>query len=300
MTAAAAAAGAGPTGDGARIDADGARVDADPARVDADDAIFTLHRGSTPLLVSMPHVGTRIPPELHAHLAPRALDVEDTDWHLEPLYAFARELGAGVIVPQHSRYVIDLNRPPEDAPMYPGVNNTELCPTRFFTGDALYRESKAPDAHEIERRRERYWRPYHRALEAELARLQSLHGHAVLFDAHSIKSELPWLFEGRLADLNLGTANGASCDPTLRAALARVLEAQSAFSVAIDGRFKGGHITRFHGRPAAGRHAVQLEMAWRCYMAEQAPYALDPARVAVLEPTLHALVQTMIAWRPHA
>jgi N-formylglutamate deformylase len=286
VTAAGTAAAAADTGDG--------------ARAGADDAIYTLQRGTTPLLVSMPHVGTRIPPDLHAHLAPRALDVEDTDWHLEPLYAFARELGAGVIVPTHSRYVIDLNRPPEDAPMYPGVNNTELCPTRFFTGDALYRDGGAPTPAEIERRLERYWRPYHRALEAELARLHALHGHAVLFDAHSIKSELPWLFEGRLADLNLGTANGASCDPTLRAALGRVLESQSTFSVAIDGRFKGGHITRHHGRPAEGRHAVQLEMAWRCYMAEEAPYAIDPARVAVLEPTLRALVQTMIDWRPHA
>jgi len=262
--------------------------------------VFTLHRGTTPLLVSMPHVGTHLPGELQERFAERARAVEDTDWHLEPLYGFARSLGASLIVPTHSRYVIDLNRPPEDAPMYPGANNTELCPTRFFTGDPLYRDGEAPKADEIERRLQRYWRPYHDALKAELARLQSLHGHVVLFDAHSIKSELPWLFEGRLADLNLGTANGASCDPTLRAALVRVLESQSTFSVAIDGRFKGGHITRHHGRPAEGRHAVQLEMAWRCYMAEQAPYALDPVRVAALEPTLRALVQTMIDWRPHA
>ena len=267
---------------------------------DAATPVFTLHRGTTPLLVSMPHVGTHLPPELRERLAERACAVEDTDWHLEPLYGFARSFGASLIVPTHSRYVIDLNRPPEDAPMYPGVNNTELCPTRFFTGDPLYRDGASPAVDEIERRLERYWRPYHGALEAELARLQSLHGHAVLFDAHSIKSELPWLFEGRLADLNLGTASGASCDPTLRAALVRVLESQSTFSVAIDGRFKGGHITRHHGRPAEGRHAVQLEMAWRCYMAEEAPYALDPTRVAAIEPTLRALVQTMIDWRPHA
>ena len=268
--------------------------------VDIGASVFTLHRGTTPLLVSMPHVGTQLPGELQERLAERARAVEDTDWHLAPLYGFARSLGASLIVPTHSRYVIDLNRPPEDAPMYPGANNTELCPTRFFTGDPLYRDGEAPKADEIGQRLQRYWRPYHDALEAELVRLQSLHGHAVLFDAHSIKSELPWLFEGRLADLNLGTANGASCDPTLRAALVRVLESQATFSVAIDGRFKGGHITRHHGRPAEGRHAVQLEMAWRCYMAEQAPYALDPVRVAVLEPTLRALVQTMIDWRPHA
>ncbi len=262
-----------------------------------NDNVFTLHRGSTPLLVSLPHVGTLIPEDQRARYVERALAVEDTDWHLEPLYAFARELGASLIVPCHSRYVIDLNRPPEDAPMYAGVNNTELCPTRFFTGEPLYREGMAPDAAEVARRREMYWRPYHQALDAELARLKALHGHAILFDGHSIKSELPWLFEGRLPDLNLGTASGASCAASLRAALVAVLERQSTFTNVVDGRFKGGHITRSRGRPHEGVHAVQLEMCWSIYMAEQLPYQVDPARAAALAPMLRALVLAMLAWR---
>jgi N-formylglutamate deformylase len=265
-----------------------------------NDSFFTLHRGTTPLLVSLPHVGTVIPDDLRARYVERALAVEDTDWHLETLYAFVRDLGTSLIVPRVSRYVIDLNRPSENTPMYAGANNTELCPTRFFTGDALYRPGQAPDSAEIARRRDAYWQPYHRALAAELARLKAAHGHAVLFDGHSIKSELPWLFEGRLPDLNLGTASGASCAQTLRKALVRVIESQPSFTHAFDGRFKGGHITRHHGRPDAGVHAVQLEMTWRCYMPELPPYAVEAARAATLQPVLRALVRTMLDWTPDA
>ncbi len=262
--------------------------------------VFRLHRGTAPLLVSLPHVGTRIPEALAPRLVPRALAVEDTDWHLERLYAFAKDLGASLLVPRHSRYVVDLNRPPENTPMYPGANNTELVPTRFFSGEPLYREGEAPTEAEIDARRERYWRPYHDALAAELQRLRAAHGHAVLWDGHSIKSELPWLFEGRLPDLNLGTASGASCAPALREALQRVLAAPSAFTHVSDGRFKGGHITRFYGRPADGIHAVQLEMCWSTYMAEQSPYQVDPAREAKLVPLLRALLQACLDWRPDA
>lgn len=261
-------------------------------------SVYSLQRGNTPLLVSLPHVGTTIPGDLQSRYVDRALAVEDTDWHLDQLYAFVSELGASLIVPRHSRYVIDLNRPPEDAPMYVGVNNTELCPTRFFTGDPLYRAGLAPGADEVSRRREMFWRPYHDALATELARLKALHGFAVLFDGHSIKSELPWLFEGRLPDLNLGTVDGASCAPSLRSVLVDVLGRQTAFTQVVDGRFKGGYITRQHGQPAQGLHAVQLEMCWRCYMPEQAPFQLDPARAATLLPVLRQLVQAMLAWRP--
>ncbi|MEO7151166.1 MAG: N-formylglutamate amidohydrolase, partial [Burkholderiaceae bacterium] len=198
---------------------------------------FILHRGTRPLLVSLPHVGRAIPPELRDRYVDRAHAVEDTDWHLDALYGFVRELGASLLVPRLSRFVIDLNRPPEDAPMYPGVNNTELCPTRFFTGDPVYRDGRAPDAAEVRQRLDTYWHPYHAALQSELARIEAEHGHAVLFDGHSIKSELPWLFDGRLPDLNLGTASGTSCAPALRAALAGVLAAQDAYSQVVDGRF---------------------------------------------------------------
>ena len=261
--------------------------------------IFKLRPGRHPLLVSLPHVGRLIPPALQPRFTERALQVEDTDWHLDQLYAFAHdELGASLIVPRHSRYVIDLNRPRENTPMYAGANNTELCPTRFFTGEPLYRDGQAPDAAEVARRVETFWRPYHEALATELQRLKSAHGHAVLFDGHSIKSELPWLFEGRLWDLNLGTASGQSCAPTLRAALVEVLQGQSRFTQIADGRFKGGHITRHYGRPGEGVHAVQLEMTWCCYMDETPPYAWNATRAAEVQPLLRRLVETMRDWRP--
>ena len=259
---------------------------------------YTLERGTTPLLVSVPHAGRRIPEDLHGRYVDRALAVEDSDWHLDRVYAFARGLGAGMIVPTFSRYVIDLNRPPDDAPMYPGANNTELCPTRFFTGDPLYREGRAPDAAEVARRRETYWRPYHAALAGELDRLREEHGHAIVFDGHSIMSSLPWLFEGRLPDLNLGTVEGQSCAPSLRRALVDVLERQRDFTHVVDGRFKGGYITRHYGRPAQQQHAIQLEMCFCCYMQECAPFAYDDARVARVRPVLEGLVQTMLDWKP--
>lgn len=260
---------------------------------------FTLHRGRAPLVVSLPHVGTVLPEALKPRLVERALGVEDTDWHLDLLYGpLAHELGASLLVPRYSRYVIDLNRPSENTPMYPGSNNTELCPTRMFTGEPLYREGQAPDSAEIAERLQRHWHPYHRALADELARVKAEHGYALLWDGHSIRSELPWLFEGRLTDLNLGTAGGTSCDPALRASVSAVLEAQRDFTHVTDGRFKGGSITRRYGRPADGVHAVQLEMCWSTYMVEEPPFVLDPARTAKLVPVLRALLEAMLAWRP--
>ncbi len=259
---------------------------------------YTLHRGSAPLLVSVPHAGTAMAPDQQPRYVARALQVEDTDWFLDRLYAFATGLGASLIVPQYSRYLIDLNRPRENTPMYAGQNNTELCPTRFFTGEPLYREGLAPDEAEIGRRVATYWQPYHTALHDELQRLHAQHGHAVLFDGHSIRSELPWLFTGTLAHLNLGTVDGSSCAPALRDALAGVLAAQSRYTHGVDGRFKGGHITRHFGRPQAGMHAMQLEMCWRAYMDEARPGRWHDERAAEVTPLLRALVQTMIDWRP--
>ena len=261
--------------------------------------VFTLVQGSTPLLISMPHVGTEIPQDQQHRYTQRALRVEDTDWFLDRLYAFAAKLGASLLVPRYSRYLIDLNRPNENTPMYSGQNNTELCPTRHFTGDAIYRSGQAPDEAEIQRRVAQYWKPYHDALGAELARLRGQHGHAVLFDAHSIKSELPWLFDGTLPQLNLGTVEGASCNKGLGQALAGVLAAHSDYDHVIDGRFKGGHITRHFGRPQKQIHAVQLEMCWRSYMDEDPP-AWSDARAEAITPLLRSLVSTMLNWSPAA
>jgi len=260
--------------------------------------IYTLHPGQSPLLISLPHVGTCFPADQQHRYTARALAAEDTDWFLDRLYNFAADLGATLLVPRHSRYLIDLNRSSDNVPMYPGQNNTELCPTRHFTGEPLYREGQAPDEAEIRRRVAVYWQPYHDVLHGQLAQLKQAHGHAVLFDAHSIKSELPWLFEGTLPHMSVGTAHGHSCAPALRDRVAAVFGAQSTFSHVMDGRFKGGHITRHFGQPGSGVHAVQLEMCWRAYMDESPPYRWHEDRAAAVTPLLRSLVQTLTGWRP--
>ena len=262
--------------------------------------LFHLKQGSTPLLVSMPHVGTHLPDGLRTRLVPRALETEDTDWFLDRLYGFVEDLGASLIVPTHSRFVVDLNRPSENTPMYAGQNNTELCPTRFFTGEPLYLPGQEPDEVEVRERVATYWSPYHHNLQRELARIQARHGHAVLFDAHSIKSELPWLFDGELPHMNLGTANGASCAPALAQRVKAVFEAEPRYSHVLNGRFKGGHITRHYGRPAEHVHAVQLEMCWRAYMEEDRPFRWSDERAAAVTPVLRAMIEAMIQWTPDA
>ena len=179
--------------------------------------VFTLHRGTAPLLVSLPHDGCRIPPDLAARMTPDARRAPDTDWHVARLYDFARELGASLLVPHWSRYVIDLNRGEDDTSLYPGQNTTGLCPIVRFSGEPVYLPGQEPDAAEVAARIDRYWRPYHDALRGELTRLRELHGRVTLWEGHSIKgSDLPFLFDGRLPDLNLGTANGGSCRPALQ------------------------------------------------------------------------------------
>jgi N-formylglutamate deformylase len=251
---------------------------------------YTLHRGNTPLLVSMPHIGTEIPNELRDQYVPRALDVEDTDWHLARLYAWVRDLGASVLQPRWSRYVIDLNRPPDDAPMYPGASNTELCPTRFFTGDPLYREGREPGPEERAQRRAMYWQPYHDALAAELERIKAQHGFALLWDGHSIRSRIPWLFEGELPGLNIGTAADASAHEIITRAVRNAARRYPAFTHAVNGRFKGGYITRNYGRPLQNVHAVQLEMCQNLYMQEEAPFAYDEVKARAVTPVVREML----------
>ena len=260
--------------------------------------IFKLHAGHLPLLVSVPHSGRELPAALASRMVPRALEVEDTDWHVEKLYDFVKDLGASFLVPKFSRYVVDLNRPPEDLPMYAGANNTTICPTTFFNGDPLYRPEQIPNRSEIDERIKNYWQPYHDAIVAEMTRLRDLHGYAILFDGHSICSEVPWLFEGSLPDLNLGTVNGSSCAPSLRDLCVDMLNGQSHFSHVIDGRFKGGYITRHYGRPAQGWHTVQMEMAWSSYLEESCPQQWDPVRAEAAQRVLKGLLESLAQWRP--
>jgi N-formylglutamate deformylase len=258
------------------------------------DYVCTLHRGTVPLLVSLPHDGTALPPDLSARMTEGARGVPDTDWHVSRLYDFARGLGASVLVPEYSRYVIDLNRPPDDASLYPGQNTTGLCPMVRFSGDPVYLPGQEPSEEEVRARVERYWRPYHDALRAELERLHAQHGRALLWEGHSIRgSGLPFLFEGCLPDLNLGTANGASCSPMLQEKLEAVLSAQSAYDWVANGRFKGGHITRHYGDPARGIDAVQLEISQRNYMDEDS-FEYDGAKAARLQALLRGLLQATL------
>ena len=252
---------------------------------------YTLQRGAQPMLVSMPHIGTAIPLELQSNLLPRALDVEDTDWHLARLYDFLPALGISVLQSQVSRYVVDLNRPPDDTPMYPGAANTELCPTRFFNGDALYQSGQEPSPQEVQRRRITYWQPYHDALANELQRLKALHGFVLLWDAHSIRSQIPWLFEGKLPDLNIGTASGAAAASRFADAAASAVD---SFTHVVNGRFKGGYITRHYGQLAQHVHAIQLEKCQSLYMQETTPFAYDDALAAQLQPTLKRMVQASL------
>jgi N-formylglutamate deformylase len=257
---------------------------------------FRFKPGKLPLLLSMPHVGTDIPDEVVPALAPCALAKADTDWHLAELYAFAQEMGASTLAARWSRYVIDLNRPPEDTNLYPGQDTTGLCPVDTFGREKLYLPGMAPSEAEVERRLARYWRPYHEQLRAELERLLALHGRVVLWDAHSIGSTVPRFFEGRLPDLNFGTADGKSCAGALEHMVAGIAREHGRYSVAVNGRFKGGYITRRYGRPHEQVHAIQLEMCQCLYMDEQSPFGYRPELARQVQPLLRALLDAAAAW----
>jgi N-formylglutamate deformylase len=260
-------------------------------------SICDLVRGDAPLVIDVPHAGTQVPPALAARLAPAAAAVPDTDWHVDKLFAFARAEGATLVVATHSRYVVDLNRDPSGAALYPGADNTELCPTRTFADEAIY-AGAVPDAGEIAARRAGYFDPYHATLAAEVDRVRARHGYAILVDGHSIRSVVPRFFAGRLSDLNLGTADGASCAPSVQAAAAMVLAGAQSLTCVVNGRFKGGYVTRHYGRPERGVHALQLETAQACYMDEAPPYRWDAARAAPLVAMLQRLAAALLAWRP--
>jgi N-formylglutamate deformylase len=255
---------------------------------------FTLERGTVPLVVSFPHVGMAVPPEIRSRLTPQAQQLPDTDWAVDALYDFVTALGGSRIIARCSRYVVDLNRAPNGASLYPGQAGTSVVPSTTFDGAPLYLADQAPREAEIVERIETTWRPYHDALAAELTRLRERHGAVLLWDAHSIRAVLPRLFDGRLPDLNFGTNDGASCRVGLGERLCATAEA-SPYSAVLNGRFKGGYITRHYGCPAKGIHALQLELAQTTYM-DEANQALDSHRVRRLKPVLHSLMETALGY----
>lgn len=257
------------------------------------DFTWFFERGALPLLVSMPHVGTQLSPGLAERLTPAALRLPDTDWHLPRLYDFLQALGANLLVAVHSRYVIDLNRDPSGTPLYPGADNSELCPLATAAREPIYLPGQAPDAAEIEARLAAYYRPYHAKLAETLADLKARHGYALLFEAHSIKSVLPRYFDGRLPDINLGTADQKSADASIGTALLETARAHPACSAVLNGRYKGGYITRHFGRPVERVHAVQLELTWRTYMDEDS-FAFDDVLANGVRPALRAIVERFV------
>jgi N-formylglutamate deformylase len=230
--------------------------------------LFTLRRGGAPLLLSIPHAGTEIPDEFSGVFVSDWLARKDTDWHLPELYAFAEALGATILSAKISRSVIDLNRDPSGISLYPGQTTTGLCPAETFDGEPLYKAA-LPDEAEVTRRRRECFNPYHAALRQEIERLRNLHPRVVLYDCHSIRSTVPRLFPGELPQFNIGTNGGTSCDPSLTARVESIC-ARSGFSHVVNGRFKGGWITRHYGAPTQGVHALQMELGCRGYMDEPA------------------------------
>jgi len=260
--------------------------------------LFALDRGESQLIVDIPHAGTHVPVDLAARLTPAARALPDTDWHVEKLFSFALKLGVTMLVATHSRYVVDLNRDPGGRALYPGADNTELVPTRTFANEPIYLPADEPDAAGITQRRTEYFTPYHAVLAAEIERVRARHGYAILLDAHSIRREVPRFFAGRLPDLNLGTVDGASCAPEFHHAAALAISRSNAFSSVVNGRFKGGFITRHYGVPDHRVHALQLEQAQACYMDESPPYPWDANRAAPLVGVLEALVEVLLSTSP--
>jgi N-formylglutamate amidohydrolase len=254
--------------------------------------VCSVHEGRLPLLISVPHDGCHIPPAIMSRMAPAGLAIPDTDWHVAELYDFARDTGASLLIANYSRYVVDLNRSSADEVLYPGQVVTGLCPTQTFAGDSIYRDGGVTDE-ERAARVARYWQPYHDALQSVLAAMRAQHGYALLWDAHSIPSQVPRLFEGELPVLNIGSNAGNSCDASLEDAVVGVAT-DSGYGMAVNARFKGGYITRHYGNPAKGVHALQLEIAQRAYMNETTT-VYDAAKANRLRQTLSQMLDAFLA-----
>lgn len=246
--------------------------------------VFAWHQGTSPLLISIPHDGRRLPPRIADRMTEDGTAIPDTDWHVRKLYDFARIAGASILSAKFSRYVVDLNRPADDHALYENQVATGLFPTKTFDGLEIYRQGESVSARQRERRLDRYWRPWHAQLNDALGRIRDHFGYALLWDAHSIRSTVPRLFQGELPDLNIGTSGGESCPAGVAQAVATIAEA-SPYSSVLDGRFKGGYITRHYGKPEQGIFAVQLEIAQRAYMDEKS-LRYDTKRAAALADTL--------------
>ncbi len=259
--------------------------------------MIEVARGDSPLVLGLPHTGIDVPEEILATFNHTGRALADTDWHIHDLYDGLVDGVTTVRTPVH-RYVIDVNRDPGGNSLYPGQNTTTLCPLTNFEGRAIYLEEQEPDADEIASRRERFHKPYHDALAAELDRIRGLHGFGLLYDCHSIRSDIPFLFEGTLPDFNTGTNNGETCDPAIEKLVVDHCANAEGYTSVLNGRFKGGWTTRHYGRPHDGFHAIQMELAQSTYCEEQAPWTWDTAKADRLRNHLRAILSDLQNWRP--
>lgn len=256
--------------------------------------VFEIAEGASPLIVSIPHAGTFIPDEIKSQMTSQALRTPDTDWHIPRLYDFAAAMDATVISANYSRFVIDLNRPPDNATLYPGQIKFSLCPEETVEGDRIYKDGFMLSATEENGRLEKYWHPYHDELARQIERVKNNHGYALLYDAHSIKSVCPRLFEGILPDINIGTNKGKSCACVMESAAVKAAQT-GTFSYVLNGRFIGGYITRHYGAPENNVHALQMELTQKNYMDEESA-VFDDARANRLRPVLKGIIQAMLDW----
>jgi len=257
--------------------------------------VFEFQPGELPLLISVPHDGHDVPEDMQVRMTDIGRSIPDTDWYVTELYEFAVDMGANILVANYSRYVVDLNRPADDAALYPGQVATGLCPLQTFAGEPIYHSGGVDESEKVHRI-EKYWRPYHAQIRETLAALRAKYGFALLWDAHSIPSVVPRLFDGELPELNLGSNRGGSCEQSIEDAVAAIATT-SSHSAAINGRFTGGYITRHYGDPDNDINALQLEIAQRAYMDEQTT-SFNSAKADVLRSTLRKMLSAFVAARP--
>lgn len=253
-----------------------------------------VQTGDSPLLLAQPHGGTEVPNSIYARLNQHGHALADTDWHITRLYADLIDDVTTVSTPIH-RYVIDANRDPADQSLYPGQNTTSLCPTTTFDGTPIYRDGEEPSADEIAERQKNYHQPYHDALREQLERLHQRHGYVILYDCHSIRSNIPYLFDGKLPDFNIGSNSGQSCDPKFEALVSAECELADGYTSVVNGRFKGGWTTRHYADPEKGFNSIQMELAQSTYMLETDPWTYDEYKAEQLRTILHRILAKLIA-----
>lgn len=264
-------------------------------------SFLEVAKGSSPLVLGLPHTGTDIPETVASRLNTTGLAVADTDWHIHTLYDELPSLADNAITTVRttiSRYVIDVNRDPSGQSLYPGQNTTTLCPTTDFDGTPIYRDGMKPDAAQVADRQTAYHAPYHAALAEELQRVRTIHGFAILYDCHSIRSQIPFLFDDKLPDFNVGTDNGRTCDASIEQSVTDICKSASGYTSVLNGRFKGGWTTRHYGQPDKGVHAIQMELAQSTYMGEAPPWTYDETKAGALRQHLSTILSTLLEWKP--